>query len=43
MCKLERCPYEEGGIMQCECCPYDDDWDDCDDYDDFDLYDFDII
>lgn len=48
MCKLERCPYEEGGIMQCECCPYDDDWDDsdyvdCDDYDEFDLYDFDII
>lgn len=37
MCKLERCPYEEGGIMQCECCPYDDDWDDCDDYDDFDI------
>lgn len=33
MCKLERCPYEEGGIMQCECCPYDD----CDDYDDFDI------
>lgn len=42
MCKLEHCPYEEGGIMQCECCPYDD-WDDCDDYDDFGLYDFDII
>lgn len=36
MCKLERCPYEEWGIMQCECCPYDD-WDDCDDYDDFDI------
>lgn len=41
MCKLERCPYEEGGIMKCECCPYDD-WDDsdyvdCDVYDDFDI------
>ena len=36
MCKLDHCPFEEDGFIQCECCPYDDDWDDCDDYDDFD-------
>lgn len=49
MCKLERCPNEEGGFMLCVSCPYfddnwiDSDYVDCDDYDDFDLCDFDII
>lgn len=53
MCKLERCPNEEGGFMLCVSCPYDgwddsdyvdcDDYDGCDDYDDFDLYDFDLL
>lgn len=42
MCKLNRCPYEEDDHMQCDRCPYDDNWDDsdyvdCDDYDDFDI------
>ena len=49
MCKLERCPNEEGGFMQCVSCPYaDDNWGDsdyvdCADYDDFGLYDFDDL
>ena len=50
MCKLERCPNEEGGFKLCVNCPYDgwcdSDYVDCDDYDDFDyfdLYDFGII
>ena len=50
MCKLDRCPDEEGGFKLCVNCPYDG-WDDSgsvdyadyDDYDDFDLYEFDII
>ena len=40
MCKLERCPDEEGGFKLCVSCPYDG-WDDsdyvdCNKYDKFD-------
>ena len=41
MCKLNRCPYEEDDHMQCEWCPYNEEWvksvfDDFEDFEDFD-------
>lgn len=41
MCELNRCPYEEDDHMQCEWCPYNEEWvkSDFDDFEDFEDFD----
>lgn len=36
MCELMRCQYEDDDDVQCEWCPYNEEWD----YSDFDNFDY---